>query len=98
VRFLHVTVGGHLGIGDKHFLIPVEAVPVPRISRGTDRARRFALGERVTSGHRGFSGARGRRRRGRIATASVWVKAVCRALGTGSASAETVLLVMPGFV
>ena len=22
VRFLHVTVGGHLGIGDKHFLIP----------------------------------------------------------------------------
>jgi hypothetical protein len=26
VRFLHVTVGGHLGIGDKHFLIPIEAV------------------------------------------------------------------------
>jgi hypothetical protein len=26
VRFLQVTVGGHLGIGDKHFLIPIEAV------------------------------------------------------------------------
>jgi hypothetical protein len=26
VRFLHVTVGGHLGIGDKPFLIPIEAV------------------------------------------------------------------------
>jgi hypothetical protein len=32
VRFLHVTVGGHLGIGDRHFLIPVEAVE--RVSGG----------------------------------------------------------------
>jgi hypothetical protein len=32
VRFLHVTVGGHLGIGDKHFLIPIEAVK--RVSEG----------------------------------------------------------------
>ncbi len=32
VRFLHVTVGGHLGIGDKHFLIPIEAVE--RVSEG----------------------------------------------------------------
>jgi len=32
VRFLHVTVGGHLGIGDKHFRIPVEAVE--RVSGG----------------------------------------------------------------
>ena len=32
LRFLHVTVGGHLGIGDKHFLIPVEAVV--RVSEG----------------------------------------------------------------
>jgi hypothetical protein len=26
VRFLHVAVGGQLGIGDRQFLIPVEAV------------------------------------------------------------------------
>jgi hypothetical protein len=26
LRFLHVTVGGHLGIGERHFLIPIEAV------------------------------------------------------------------------
>ena len=32
VRFLHVTVGGHLGIGDKHFRIPVE--DVERVSGG----------------------------------------------------------------
>ena len=32
LRFLHVTVGGHLGIGDKHFLIPIEAVE--RVSEG----------------------------------------------------------------
>jgi hypothetical protein len=32
VRFLHDTVGGHLGIDDKHFLIPVEAVE--RVSEG----------------------------------------------------------------
>ena len=32
VRFLHVTVGGHLGIGDKQFLIPIEAVE--RVSEG----------------------------------------------------------------
>jgi PRC-barrel domain len=32
LRFLHVTVGGHLGIGDKHFLIPIEAVE--RVSAG----------------------------------------------------------------
>jgi hypothetical protein len=32
LRFLHVTVGGHLGIGDKHFLIPIEAVV--RVSEG----------------------------------------------------------------
>ena len=32
VRFLHVTVGGHLGIGDRRFLIPVEVVE--RISGG----------------------------------------------------------------
>ena len=32
VRFLHVTVGGHLGIGDRHFLIPIEAVE--RVSGG----------------------------------------------------------------
>ena len=29
---LHVAVGGHLGIGDRHFLIPVEAVE--RVSGG----------------------------------------------------------------
>jgi len=32
VRFLPVTVRGHLGIGDKHFLIPIEAVE--RVSKG----------------------------------------------------------------
>jgi hypothetical protein len=32
LRFLHITVGGHLGIGDKHLLIPVEAVE--RVSEG----------------------------------------------------------------
>jgi PRC-barrel domain len=32
LRFLHVTVGGHLGIGDRHFLIPIEAVE--RVSGG----------------------------------------------------------------
>jgi PRC-barrel domain len=26
VRFLHVTAGGHLGVHERHFLIPVEAV------------------------------------------------------------------------
>ena len=32
LRFLHVTVGGHLGIGEKHFLVPMEAVV--RVSEG----------------------------------------------------------------
>ena len=32
VRFLHVTVGGHLGFHDHHFLIPIEAVQ--RVSEG----------------------------------------------------------------
>ena len=32
LRFWHVTVGGHLGIGDRHFLIPIEAVE--RVSGG----------------------------------------------------------------
>lgn len=32
VRFLHVTVGGLLGVGDRRFLIPVEAVE--RVSGG----------------------------------------------------------------
>ena len=32
VRFLHVTVGGHLGFDEHHFLIPIEAVR--RVSGG----------------------------------------------------------------
>jgi hypothetical protein len=32
LRFLHVTVGGHLGINERHFLIPIEAVE--RVSGG----------------------------------------------------------------
>ena len=32
VRFLHVTVGGHLGFHDHHILIPIEAVQ--RVSEG----------------------------------------------------------------
>jgi hypothetical protein len=26
VRFLHATVGWHLGVGDRHLLFPIEAV------------------------------------------------------------------------
>ena len=32
VRFLHATVGGRLGIGDRHFLIPMKAIE--RVSGG----------------------------------------------------------------
>ena len=32
VRFLHVTTGGHLGVHERHFLIPVEVVK--RVSGG----------------------------------------------------------------
>lgn len=32
MRFLHATVGGRLGIGDRHFLIPMEAIE--RVSGG----------------------------------------------------------------
>ncbi len=32
VRFLHATVGWRLGIGDRHFLFPIEAVE--RVSEG----------------------------------------------------------------
>ena len=32
VRFLHVTVGGHLGFDERHFLVPIEAVR--RVSGG----------------------------------------------------------------
>jgi hypothetical protein len=32
VRFLQVTVGGHLGIGDKHFQVLIEVVE--RVSEG----------------------------------------------------------------
>jgi PRC-barrel domain len=32
VRFLHATVGWHLGVGDRRFLFPIEAVE--RVSEG----------------------------------------------------------------
>ncbi len=45
VRFLHVGVGGFLGIGEKHFLIPVEAVRDANEDRvSIDQSRERVLG------------------------------------------------------